>query len=127
MKRSRSRVASGTAASLATKPGERTPRREWLVTGTPGCRLVRMSERGVAPGLLLAMPQLSDQNFGRSVVLMVEHTQESSFGLIVNRRSDTPMSEVMTLLDVTWAESDDRVWIGGPVTPRGLKKLFLRL
>lgn len=62
------------------------------------------------------MPQLRDPNFSRAVVLMVEHTLESSFGLIVNRRSDTPISEIMTLLSVDWANPDECVWIGGPVT-----------
>jgi len=31
--------------------------------------------------LLLAMPQLADPNFSRSVVLMIEHGENGSFGL----------------------------------------------
>ena len=76
-----------------------------------------MSERGIAPGLLLAMPQMGDPNFRRSVVLMVEHNAEQSFGLVVNRPSEVPVSEVMTPLGVSWREADARVFMGGPVAP----------
>ena len=76
-----------------------------------------MSERGIAPGLLLAMPQMGDPNFRRSVVLMVEHNAEQSFGLVVNRPSEVPVSEVMTPLGVAWRETDARVFMGGPVAP----------
>ena len=76
-----------------------------------------MSEREVAPGLLVAMPHLSDPNFRRAVVLMVQHTAETSFGLIVNHPTDTPITEVMTPLGVKWHKPGDIVWMGGPVMP----------
>ncbi|MGH7291009.1 MAG: YqgE/AlgH family protein, partial [Myxococcota bacterium] len=38
----------------------------------------------LAPGLLLAMPQLDDPNFTRAVVLMVQHNDQGSFGIVVN-------------------------------------------
>ncbi len=47
-----------------------------------------MESRNIAPGLLLAMPQLEDPNFVRSVLLMVEHNRQGSFGLILNRPSE---------------------------------------
>ena len=50
-------------------------------------------ESNVAPGLLLSMPHLHDPNFTRAVVLMVEHSDEGSFGLIVNHPSDLPAIE----------------------------------
>ena len=63
------------------------------------------------------MPQMVDPNFRRSVVLMVEHSAEQSFGLIVNRPSETPVSDVMTPLGVRWRDPDALVWMGGPVAP----------
>jgi putative transcriptional regulator len=77
-----------------------------------------MTTRGVAPGLLLAMPQLEDPNFERAVVLMIEHTDHGSFGLIVNRPTSIQVADVMTSLDVTWTGNPDAVvWSGGPVMP----------
>ncbi len=77
-----------------------------------------MSIREIAPGLLLAMPQLEDPNFERSVVLMVEHTEHGSFGLILNRPTTIPVSEVMASLEVEWTgDPEANVWTGGPVMP----------
>jgi putative transcriptional regulator len=58
--------------------------------------LALLSERGIAPGLLLAMPQLLDPNFQRAVVLMVEHGDGGSFGLVLNR--PTPVEVVPGLV-----------------------------
>lgn len=77
-----------------------------------------MDLRKLAPGLLLAMPQLPDPNFERAVVLMVEHGDEGSWGLIVNRPTELAVSEVMSELEIDWAGPlDDVVWQGGPVEP----------
>ena len=40
---------------------------------------------GIAPSLLLSMPQLVDPNFHRTVVLLCEHNADGAFGLIINR------------------------------------------
>jgi putative transcriptional regulator len=72
----------------------------------------------LAPGLLLAMPQLSDPNFSRAVVLMIEHGENGSFGLVVNHPSPISASELLESLDMSWAgESSAVVWAGGPVSP----------
>ncbi|MEZ4366234.1 MAG: YqgE/AlgH family protein [Kofleriaceae bacterium] len=72
----------------------------------------------LAPGLLLAMPQLVDPHFARSVVLMVEHGDEGSFGLVINQPSDVRASTLLSSLDMQWrGGADARVWAGGPVAP----------
>ncbi len=77
-----------------------------------------MSELTVAPGLLIAMPQLGDPNFERSVVLMVEHERRGSLGLIINRPSDTPLADVLPSLGMEWGGDPLAVvWSGGPVEP----------
>ena len=77
-----------------------------------------MQETNLAPGLLLSMPQLSDPNFTRAVVLMLDHGDEGSFGLIVNQQSDMPVAELMSHIDVAWnGAQEDCVWSGGPVMP----------
>lgn len=77
-----------------------------------------MIDTRLAPGLLLAMPQLIDPNFGRSVVLMVEHNDEGSFGLVINQPLDLTASELLGSMDIDWRGDEDTiVWCGGPVQP----------
>ena len=73
----------------------------------------------IAPGLLLAMPQLGDPNFSHSVVLLIEHSSErGSFGLIVNRPTDVRIADAMREIGEDWPEESDAVlWNGGPVSP----------
>jgi putative transcriptional regulator len=77
-----------------------------------------LESSNLAPGLLLAMPQLSDPNFSRAVVLMIEHTPEGSFGLVVNHPSPIKASELLDSLEMSWRGEDSAVvWAGGPVSP----------
>jgi putative transcriptional regulator len=76
------------------------------------------SEITVAPGLLIAMPQLADPNFHRSVVLMIEHQNAGSFGLIVNRPSENRVIDLLESLEILWrGQNSDVAWWGGPVQP----------
>jgi len=75
-------------------------------------------ESPLAPGLLLAMPHLSDPNFQRTVVLMVEHGDEGSLGLVINRMVEVTIRELLRGMDMEWnGAADDSVWSGGPVMP----------
>lgn len=77
-----------------------------------------VTETSLAPGLLLAMPHLVDPNFTRAVVLMIEHNDEGSFGLVINQPSDMEAGELLGALDIEWAgDADAVVWSGGPVMP----------
>jgi putative transcriptional regulator len=72
----------------------------------------------LAPGLLLAMPQLADPNFSRAVVLMIEHSEEGSFGLVINHPSPIRATELLESLEMSWRGEDSAVvWAGGPVSP----------
>jgi putative transcriptional regulator len=65
---------------------------------------------------MLAMPQLEDPNFERSVVLMIEHNEEGSFGLIVNRPSELLVADILSSLGMEWGrDPQEVVWSGGPV------------
>jgi putative transcriptional regulator len=81
-------------------------------------RLSDVESANLAPGLLLAMPQLADPNFSRSVVLMIEHNAQGSFGLVINHPSPIKASELLDSLEMRWAGEDSAVvWAGGPVSP----------
>jgi putative transcriptional regulator len=69
-----------------------------------------------APVLLVAMPQVQDPTFHRSVVLLVRHEEEGSFGFIVNRATELRLQEVLEGMEVVWQGADDAVaHLGGPV------------
>lgn len=77
-----------------------------------------MNQTNLAPGLLLAMPHLLDPNFRRAVVLMIEHDDEGSFGIIVNQPSPLTAGELFSSLDLVWnGDAEAVVWRGGPVMP----------
>ena len=77
-----------------------------------------MESANLAPGLLLAMPQLADPNFSRAVVLMIEHGDNGSFGLIINHPSPIMATELLDSLEMHWRGEDSAVvWAGGPVSP----------
>ena len=75
-------------------------------------------DRRMAPGLLLSMPQLEDENFSRTVILMLEHDDNGSFGLVLNRPSEMQLVDVLSQLELNWGtDTDAVVWRGGPVSP----------
>jgi len=61
--------------------------------------------------LLLSEPYLADPNFERTVILLTEHNEEGSVGFILNKPSETRLSEVMEDLKGL----DAPIYIGGPV------------
>jgi len=65
------------------------------------------------------MPQLADSNFERTVVLMLEHSDEGSMGLIINKRVPITLSELGKNQDlpVSTAHGAEGVFLGGPVEP----------
>ena len=77
-----------------------------------------LESSNLAPGLLLAMPQLDDPNFSRAVVLMVEHNEQGSFGLVINHPSPIRATELLESLEMSWRGAESAVvWAGGPVSP----------
>ena len=69
--------------------------------------------------LLLAGPVLKDPNFDRTVVYIAEHSEDGAMGLVLNRPSEAPVVDAIP--DLTWvADSDELVYVGGPVAPNGV-------
>jgi len=70
----------------------------------------------LAPGrFLVASRDLGDPNFAQAVILIVQYGDEhGAMGLIVNRRTDVPISRVLN--DLKEAQSrTDPIYVGGPV------------
>src|SRR5262245_18117719 len=69
------------------------------------------------PTLLLSMPQLQDPNFSRTVVLLCEFVPEGAFGLVLNRPTDMPASQMVRLEPTVNVGNELPLHIGGPVEP----------
>jgi len=65
--------------------------------------------------LLIAAPQLIDY-FRRTVVLVIEHTDEGAMGVVLNRPTSAEVSELVPDL-AELAGEDAVVHAGGPVAP----------
>ncbi len=73
----------------------------------------------VAPVLLLAMPQVQDPFFRKSVVLLLAHQDEGSFGFIVNRTTEIEVAAILSDLDLEWrGDPHELARFGGPVQPQ---------
>ena len=68
---------------------------------------------------LVAGKQMRDPNFYRSVVLMVEHGESGSMGLVVNRPSNVSVTRALSE-HFDLPDSDQLVYVGGPVEPAAL-------
>ncbi len=64
------------------------------------------------------MPPLTDPNFDRSIVFVLEHSQDGALGVILNRPTDEHPIEIARWLDR--ASEPARVYAGGPVETRAL-------
>jgi len=69
--------------------------------------------------LLIASPSLLDPNFWRTVVLITEHTDDGAAGLVINRPSPSPVSDLVPQLEVL-VDDGEQVWVGGPVQPNAV-------
>lgn len=68
--------------------------------------------------LLIAMPNMGDPRFERSLILVCAHSPEGAMGLVVNKPSaDLSFAAMLDQLNISQAENgrDIRVHLGGPV------------
>ncbi len=70
--------------------------------------------------LLIAMPQMQDPRFARTVIYLCAHGSEGAMGLVVNKFVDNPpvtLSRLMSQLGIAaeGLKADSRVHRGGPV------------
>ena len=66
--------------------------------------------------LLVSEPFLKDYYFKRSVILLAEHGDDGSFGLIINKPIDIRINDVFS----EFPKFDSKVYLGGPVKPDNL-------
>jgi len=64
--------------------------------------------------MLVATRDLGDPNFAKTVVLVVHHDADGVVGLVLNRRTDVPLSKVFDGMETAKGRTDP-VFLGGPV------------
>ena len=64
--------------------------------------------------LLVASRELGDPYFAKSVILLVRYNSEGVLGLVLNRRTDIPISRALEGVKAAKGRSDP-VYVGGPV------------
>ena len=70
----------------------------------------------LAPSLLISVPHLRDPNFDHSVVLVLEHDESGSFGLVINRETEHTLHDFCALQDLEYkGPPEAKVLFGGPV------------
>jgi len=71
------------------------------------------------PLLLMATPQVLDPFFRKSVVLLLHHDDEGSFGFNLNRPTTVTVREILEDLEIEWSGDPGRcAYLGGPVQPQ---------
>lgn len=87
------------------------------VAGVPDTR--NMLETGnFTNHFLIAMPNLRDPNFARTVTLICEHSGEGAMGIVINRITDLRLTDILQQMDIESGESQHLnmpVFVGGPV------------
>jgi putative transcriptional regulator len=72
----------------------------------------------IAPGFLIAVPQLQDPNFKQSVVLLLQQGDDGALGVVVNRETSLFLKDLCRDHDIAYAgDPGKRVRLGGPVQP----------
>ena len=90
--------------------------------GTAVTQLRPGALRELAAGkVLIASRGLGDPNFVQTVVLLADHSDQGSMGVVINRRSEIPVSSVFPHLARTWKAA---IFIGGPVAPTAILALL---
>jgi len=65
---------------------------------------------------LVASPHLMDPNFVRTVVLLMHHSDDGAFGVVLNRPTESTIAELWEKVGQSPCDSDQRVHLGGPVS-----------
>jgi putative transcriptional regulator len=81
--------------------------------------MLTIKTNNITPGrgkLLISEPFLLDYYFKRSVVLLAEHNEEGSFGVIMNKPVNAKFNDIVK----DFPEFDANLFLGGPVKTESL-------
>ena len=82
-----------------------------------------MKQTNLTDQFLIAMPNLKDPNFEKTVTYICAHNEEGAMGIVINKPLDIELGEIFEQMDIPTNNSDTNnkiVFHGGPVhTDRG--------
>lgn len=80
----------------------------------------------MSAGMLIAVPQMRDPFFSRTVVLLVEHNQDGAYGVVLNRKAPVDLQTLLAGagLPIDNVPEREPVWWGGPVNPESGMVLY---
>jgi len=73
-----------------------------------------------ADQFLIAMPQMADPNFHKSVTYLCEHNAEGAMGITINRPMDMTVGEMLGQINIPVLDErlhNKQLLLGGPVQP----------
>jgi putative transcriptional regulator len=78
-----------------------------------------MSATSLKNHFLIALPNLRDANFARTVTLICEHGDEGAMGVVINRPSQLHLADILHHMEIAAPSSAGAqpVFLGGPVGP----------
>ena len=65
--------------------------------------------------LLIANPVLPDPNFSRTVILLCNHDEQGSFGLVINRSTKLKAPDLFLNINIL-KSYNEKIYLGGPVS-----------
>ncbi|RLD78866.1 MAG: YqgE/AlgH family protein [Bacteroidetes bacterium] len=82
-------------------------------------KYIKVSSNNLLPAkgrLLLSEPLMGDYYFGRAVILLAEHDNEGTFGVVLNK----PIEHKFNSIVKDFPDFDAPLFLGGPVEPNNL-------
>jgi putative transcriptional regulator len=77
------------------------------------------TETSLSDHFLIAMPSLADPNFSRTVTYLCDHNDQGAMGLVINRRLEITLSDILQHVGISDGDPDRAnripVFQGGPV------------
>lgn len=108
------------AAMTMTTPKPRRNVSAWVAAlgATFAFAAAPLTAQTVSTGtLLVASPQLTDVNFARSVVLVLQNDENGAVGVVLNRPTNLVPATVFPELAEGIGAYDGRLFRGGPIAP----------
>lgn len=80
-------------------------------------------EQPAVGSLLVATPSLRNSGFEESVVLLIQHDENGTMGLIINQPTQTSAAEMLPEME-SLQGYQGKLYVGGPVAPWGVIMLI---
>lgn len=72
--------------------------------------------KSIAGHFLIASPHLHDENFLRTVVLMIDHNRDGAFGIVLTRPLNRTLRDIWQMIGSPECPVNDPLFLGGPVS-----------